>query len=58
MQPHKCLTALVAPLRAAVGRKKVLQLKLEAQKLLCQRQVEINTRVTAKPEALSAAAGQ
>jgi len=40
------------------GRKKAFSLKLEAQKTLCQRQVELNTRSGTKPEVMGATAGR
>ncbi len=59
IQPGVLLIAAIgAAVGVSAGRKKAFQLKLEAQKLLCQRQVEFNTRVTTKPQAISAAAGR
>ncbi len=43
---------------ALLDRRKAFKLKLEAQTLLCQRQVELNTRAAAKPESMSAVAGR
>ena len=58
-QPGVLLIALIgAAVGVSAGRKKAFKLKLEAQTLLCQRQVELNTRGAAKPEAMSAAAGR
>jgi len=59
LQPGVLLIALIgAAVGVSAGRKKAFKLKLEAQTLLCQRQVELNTRGIAKPEAVSAAAGR
>ena len=54
IQPGVLMIALIgAAVGVRVGRTKAFQLKLEAQKILCQRQVELNTRVDAKPDAIS-----
>jgi hypothetical protein len=59
LQPGVLLIALIGvAVGVAAGRKKAFKLELEAQTLLCQRQVELNTRGAAKPEAISAAAGR
>jgi hypothetical protein len=59
LQPGVLLFALIgAAVGVAAGRKKEFKLKLEAQTLLCQRQVELNTRGAVKPEAMSAATGR
>jgi len=59
LQPGVLLIALIGvAVGVAAGRKKAFKLKLEAQTLLCQRQVELNTRGAAKPEAMPAAAGR
>jgi hypothetical protein len=38
------ITVLTTLAGVALGRKKAFQLKLQAQQILCQRQIEINTR--------------
>lgn len=43
------LSSIGAAVGLAAGRRKAFLLKLEAQKLLCQRQVELNTRTASKP---------
>jgi hypothetical protein len=59
LQPGILLIALIgAVVGVSAGRKKAFKLKLEAQTLLCQRQVELNTRGVTKPESVSAAAGR
>jgi len=59
LHPAVLLIALIgAAVGVAAGRKKAFKLKLEAQTLLCQRQVELNTRGNAKPESMSAVAGK
>lgn len=59
LDPSVLLIALIgAAVGVAAGRKKAFKLKLEAQTLLCQRQVELNTRGNARPESMSAAAGK
>lgn len=59
IQPGVLLVALIgAAVGVAAGRRKAFKLKLEAQTLLCQRQVELNTRAAAVPESMSAAAGK
>jgi hypothetical protein len=59
IQPGVLLIALIgAAVGVSVGRRKAFKLKLEAQTLLCQRQIELNTRTAAKPELMSAAAGK
>jgi hypothetical protein len=40
-------TALGIAVGISEGRRRAFRLKLEAQELLCQRQIELNTRVTA-----------
>lgn len=52
------LAAIGAAVGLAAGRRKAFLLKLEAQKILCQRQVELNTRTASKPEVMVAAAGR
>jgi hypothetical protein len=49
--------AIAAGIGVSIGRKKAFMLKLEAQKILCQCQIELNTRSNAKPERLAATAG-
>lgn len=59
IQPGVLLIALIAAaVGVAVGRTKAFKLKLEAQTLLCQCQIELNTRGNAKPESMSAMAGK
>jgi hypothetical protein len=59
IQPGVLLVALIgAAVGVAAGRRKAFKLKLEAQTLLCQRQVELNTRAAARPESMPAAAGR
>jgi uncharacterized membrane protein len=59
IQPGVLLFAVIGALvGAGVGRTKAFKLKLEAQTLLCQRQIEVNTRTAAKPELTSAATGR
>lgn len=59
IQPGVLMIALIgAAVGVAAGRKKAFKLKLEAQTLLCQRQVELNTRGAARQEASSAVAGR
>jgi hypothetical protein len=59
LDPGVLLVALIGgAVGVAAGRKKAFKLKLEAQTLLCQRQVELNTRGNAKPESMASAAGK
>ena len=59
IQPGVLLIAVIgAAVGVSAGRKKAFKLKLEAQTLLCQRQIELNTRGVAKPETVSAVAGR
>jgi hypothetical protein len=53
------LFATIAALAGlAAGRRKAFLLKLEAQRILCQRQIELNTRGNARLESMTAAAGK
>jgi hypothetical protein len=56
--PAAVVGLIGAAVGVAAGRRKAFKLKLEAQTLLCQRQVELNTRAAAKPESMSAVAGR
>jgi hypothetical protein len=50
--------AIAALVGFAAGRRKAFFLKLEAQRILCQRQIELNTRGNARPESMTAVAGR
>ncbi len=50
--------AIAALVGLAAGRRKAFLLKLDAQRILCQRQIELNTRGSARPESMTAAAGK
>jgi hypothetical protein len=50
--------AIGALVGLAAGRRKAFLLKLEAQRILCQRQIELNTRGNARLESMTAAAGK
>ncbi len=52
------LAAIAAIVGLAAGRRKAFLLKLEAQKILCQRRIELNTRSNAKLESMAAIAGK
>jgi hypothetical protein len=52
------VAVIAACIGVSIGRKKAFMLKLEAQKILCQCQIELNTRSKAKSETLAAAAGK
>jgi hypothetical protein len=50
------LTLVAAAIGAGRGREKVFQLKLQAQQILCQRQIEENTRTASASKTYSAKA--
>lgn len=56
--PAVVLAAIGAVFGFVAGRSRVFSLKLEAQKILCQRQIELNIRAVSASRAMTAALGK